>query len=110
MPIGAFRKRATFQREFDTPDAMGGFDHSWGGDLTVWGEFAPQSGREAIAAGALQSSDPGVLTVRSSAATRAVTSKWRVLIDRVPYQIRAITNPDQTNRFLSMTVEQGVGI
>lgn len=112
MPrIGAGRlsSRVTFQREIQLPDTMGGFVRSWGGDLTVSAAFVPERGSEAIAAGRLSATMPGVLTIRSSIAARKIDPTWRVMLDGVPHQIRAISNPDQVNEFLDVVVERGVG-
>jgi len=53
---------------------------------------------------------PGVLTIRYSRDAANLTTGHRVLIDDVPYQIRAISNPDQSNRYLEFIVERGVAI
>lgn len=90
-------------------DSMGGTAVAWGGDLVVWGGLVPERGQEAMAAGRLQGQSAGVLTVRSFNVTQAIDTKWRVLIDGIPYQIRDIQNPDQRNIDLAMVVERGVG-
>ena len=109
MPrAGALNKRVTFQVESVTDDGGGGGALSWTDVVTVWGGFQPERGRERLQAGRLESAVAGVLRVRSSSATRALTAAHRVLIDGLAYQIRSITNPDQRNAYLEMTVERGV--
>lgn len=105
---GALRQRVTFQTETEMPDGGGGYERGWSDVITVWGSLQPERGRERLQADRLQASLGGVLRVRSSTETRAITEAHRVLIDGVPYQIRSIANPDQKNRYLEMTVERGV--
>lgn len=108
MRAGQLNKRVTFQTATETSDGGGGGSTSWGGNVTVWGQFRPERGRERLEAGRLESAEAGVLTVRSSEATRAITSAYRVLIDSIPFNIRAVSNPDQRNKAIEMVVEKGV--
>lgn len=108
MAAGALRKRVAFQRESSTADNGGGSATTWQTFLTVWGGFTPERSRERIESGRIESAVAGRLTVRSSAQSRTVTTANRVLIDNVAYDIHAIINPDQRNKYLEMTVEMGV--
>lgn len=110
MGAGQLRDRVTFQKEIRTPDGGGGSTKSWGDDLTVWGQFNPERGRERLAAGRLESALGGVLKIRSSIAARALTTSHRVTIDGDRFQIRSIANPDRRNRFLEMVVEKNVAL
>ena len=105
---GALNKRVTFQRERQTADGAGGYSLAWQDYLTVWARYTPERGREVIQADRLASTAMALLVVRSSTDTRQLTAADRVLVDKVPHQIRAIANPDQQNRFLEMVLEQGV--
>ncbi len=107
MGIGSFRKRVVFQSQNQTADGGGGFTTTWSNRITVWGQFTPERGRERIEAGRLEASVAGILDIRSSTETQAVTEEYRVQIDDVPYQIRSITNKDQRNQFLEIVVERG---
>lgn len=104
---GALNKRVIFQLATEVADGGGGNALTWADALTVWGQFLPERGRERLEAGRLEASVAGLLRVRSSAASRAVTERYRVQIDSVPYQIRSISNPDQRNVMLEMLVERG---
>jgi len=108
--IGQLRDRVSFHRLDATTDAYGNVTSGYSGAafLTVWGAFRPERGRERIEGGRLEASHAGVLTVRSSSDTRAVTTADQARIDGVEYQIRTIANPDRRGRFLEMTVERGV--
>lgn len=109
MPgAGRLNRRVTFQAEVQTPDGGGGYVLAWSSFLTVWGGFQPERGREALAAGRLQSAASGVLTVRVSSDTETITTDHRVLIDGEPYQVRSIGQPDQSRKFYEMVVEKGV--
>lgn len=108
MAAGPLRDRVTFQRATRTPDGAGGAALAWTDEVTVWGGFRPQRGRETLEVGRLESAVAGVLTVRSSPDTREITAADRVQIDGESYQIRTITNPDRRNKMLEFVVERGV--
>lgn len=108
MRGGRLRKRVTFERSGRANDGGGGAAISWAPIGTVWGGYKPESSAERLDAGRLQSDTIGTLTVRSSILTRGLTSADRVIIDDVPHQIRAVTNPDQKDAGLAIMVERGV--
>lgn len=108
MAAGKLRKRLTFERIGEVPDGGGGSVVGWSTLTTVWGSFMPERGRERLEAGRLESAVAGVVRVRSSVTARTITESDRVQINSVAYQIRSITNPDQRNKFLEMTIERGV--
>src|SRR4051812_23302945 len=99
---GQLRSLVQFERLTLNPDGAGGGGDIWTGFLTTRGQLLPERGREALAAGRLQSASMGVLKVRSSIASRAITEADTAVVDGVRYQIRSIGNPDQHNRFLEM--------
>lgn len=107
MPAGRLRKRVRFEREMRNPDGAGGYLVAWREFLVVWGGLQLERGRERLDAGRLAEAVGGVLSVRSSMASRSVTPSDRVIIDDVPWNIRSITNPDQRGVDLEMTVERG---
>lgn len=74
------------------------------------GEYRPESGREAIAAGHLEGSTLGRLWIRWTPDLAAdLNTSARALIDDVPHNIREIHQPDnQRNRMLELVVEKGV--
>lgn len=107
MAAGSLRRRAAFKRQDETPDGAGGFTIDWTTVTTVWASLMPERGSERIEGGRLEANLGAVLRVRSSATTRAITESYKVTIDSVDYQIRSISNPDQRNKFIEMTVERG---
>lgn len=108
IAAGRLNKRVAFERPQRTDDGGGGASVTWVREFTVWGALTPERGRERLQAGRLASEVAGVLKVRSSSQTRDVDETYRVIVDNVPYQVRAIANPDQRNAVLEMVVERGV--
>lgn len=104
---GALNKRVTFRQRVDTPDTGGGFSSEWKDELIELANFRPERGAERLQAGRITATLAGLLTVRSSAATRAIDETQSVMIDGEPYQIRSISNPDQRDHMLEMSVERG---
>lgn len=111
IPAGQLRARCVFQAETQVPDGGGGYELGWaaitGG--AVRGRYLPASLREDVRSGRLEAAEAGVLTVRSSTVTRALTSANRVLIDGVVFTIRGgPTDFDQQRELLDFKVERGV--
>lgn len=107
---GQFRDRVTFQQSVETPDGGGGVALVWQTVAVVWGRYMPQRGRERVAAGRMEASVEGVLHVRGSPETRAITAAHRVLIGGASYNIRSVANPDRRGQIIEMTVEEGVAV
>lgn len=109
---GNLRDRVTFVRFGSVDDGQGGYTDGWSaiaGLSDIRGAFRPERSRERLAAGRLESSVAGTLSIRSFEASRGVTAADRVIINADPYVIHAITNPDRRDRYLEMTVERGTG-
>lgn len=103
------RARVVFERSVTAPDGAGGQSVGWGVVYSCRGKFTPERGRERLAAGRVEASLAGVLRIRSCAKARDVNEADRVRIDDELYQIRSISNPDQRNKYLEMSVERGTG-
>ena len=85
---------------------------AWTPLLTCWAGFKPQFGREQLAAGRLESTLKGVLTVLAFAGTKAVTAADRAVFVTGPYagkecQIRSIVATTDA-REIEFTLEHGV--
>jgi SPP1 family predicted phage head-tail adaptor len=66
-------------------------------------------GGEEVMAGRLSGKQPAIITVRQSAATRAVTTAWRIVTkDGEAWNIRAITDPDGKRAWFEILAEKGV--
>lgn len=110
MRAGRLRDRVTFQvLSVPSKDSTEGGRKVWSNLCTVWGELRLERGVERVEAGRLESSVAGVLIVRSSGATRAITAVHRAVIRGEAYQIRSNTNPDRRRIMQEMVVEAGVG-
>jgi head-tail adaptor len=107
MPAGRLNKRVRFEREEQSPDGAGGYDLAWLMDFICWGGLQLERGREKIDAGRIAESTAGVLTIRSSNESRALTTSHRVIIDEEEWNVRSIANEDQRNKYLSIVVEKG---
>lgn len=105
---GQFRDRVTFQQSVDVPDGGGGVAITWQTVAVVWGHYMPQRGRERVAAGRMEAAVEGVLHVRGSPETSAITAAHRAVIDGAAYNIRSVTNPDRRGQIIEMTIEEGV--
>lgn len=75
---------------------------------TVRAKFHYLRGGEEVMAGRLAGRQPAIVTVRSSAATRALTTDWRILKDGKEWNIRSITDPDGRRAWLEILAESGV--
>ena len=105
MKAGLLNKRATFLSLASVSDGAGGSTLSWQEYVTVWAQFSPERAREKIQQGRIADNQAGVLRVRSSAATRLVDGKYRVVVDGVTYNVRGAANPDQRNDMIEFVVE-----
>lgn len=109
MRAGRLRARVEFQTERRVEDAGGGASQgTWHTVLAARGEYIPERGREAIAAGHLEGSNLAVLRVRYSRALAEITTQARCLVNGEAHQIRSIIDPDQKQRMLEMVVERRV--
>ena len=107
---GQFRDRVTFQVQVEVPDGGGGVALTWQTVAEVWGRYMPERGRERVAAGRLEASVEGVLHVRGSPDTAAITPGHRAVIGGVSCNIRSVTNPDRRGHIIEMTIEEGVAV
>lgn len=105
MRAGDLNKRARFEELVRVPDGGGGYDETWQPLLTVWAQFSPERARERVQAGRLESAFAGALRIRSSTAARQITQQHRVVLDGVTYDIKSVSNPDQRNDMIEMSVE-----
>jgi head-tail adaptor len=114
LPAGKRNNRARFERR--VPGADDGYGNTlpdeWTPLTTVWAGFRPKFGREQLAAGRLESTLQGTLTVLRSASTAGVTAADRVVFASGPYagkvcNIRSII-PTPDNSEFEMLLEEGV--
>ena len=109
MRAGALNNSVAFKRMDTTDDGHGNTSSGgWIEFLTVSCRLRETRGRERVDGGALAAPMSGVLTVRSSTLTRAVTEANQAVIGSVEWNIRSIVNPDMRGKWLEMVVERGV--
>lgn len=102
MTIGELRDLVTFLTPVTVADGQGGQTTTWSEGDQVWAAVVPLSGREALSAGALQSSLSTRITVRYR---EGVTAQMRVRRER-DGQLYELTGPprdvDARRRWLEL--------
>lgn len=109
---GALRVKLHFQVRPLVDDGMG---NEQAGDFstvfTDYAELIPLRGGEPVQAARLTGVQPYIVRVRSHTASREITPSWRAIDARNPKRvlnIRAVSDPDQTNAWLEMVTDDGV--
>ena len=108
VKAGALRHRLVVQAENPTPDGGGGQGDPWADPITVatlWGRVEPLSGTERHRAGRLEAAVTHRITVRHRA---GIGAGMRILFRKRPFNIRAVLNPEERDRFLELLCEEGV--
>ena len=100
--IGKLRHRLTIQSETKLADDGGGYTLGWADVVTVWGAIKPLSGGEQLRAMQLQDKVSHRIRIRHRS---GVTPKQRLLFGSRAFQIRAVLNPDERNRWLESVFE-----
>jgi head-tail adaptor len=115
ISAGQRNHRVRFDRRL--PKADDGFGNElddWSALTTCRAGFRPKFGREQLAAGVLESTLQGTLTLRRFPATAGVTAADRAVFVSGPYagkicQIRSVV-PTPDNREFEMLLEEGVAV
>jgi SPP1 family predicted phage head-tail adaptor len=105
--LGGMRHRLALQRQVETPDGGGGYQLDWETLATVWGEVRPLDGRERLGAMRLKSELTHRVVIRWRAGL-ALDAEWRLLLDARAFNIRAVINQGERDRFLELLCEEGV--
>ena len=96
---------ATFQSPVQSRDADGQLVQGWTDAFTAWTNVRYLRGTEAVMQARMQSRSPAILTIRSSAQARAVTSEWRAVIGGRVFEVREDPRPTPDRAFLEMLAE-----
>lgn len=112
VSAGMLNNRVRFERRDTADDGYGNTVTTWQTLFTNWAGFRPVSSREELAAGRLQSSMTGVLSVRKSSQTEGLTAADRCVFTAGAYagkvaNIRSIV-PSMDNSMFEITIEEGV--
>jgi len=105
MNIGMMRHRVTLEQKAETRDQWGGVVESWQSVATVWAEVSPLSGREFIAAQAMQAGVTVRITIRYRA---GVTPVMRIKHGADLYNIKAVLPDPTLRRHITLMCEQGL--
>lgn len=106
MKIGALGKRIALQAEERTPDGAGGYALAWTTLAALWANIQPLSGREVFSAGHLESRVTHKITFRWQSGLTP-TASMRVLYKTRTFNIRAVLNADEADRWTVLFVEEG---
>ncbi|MCR6498416.1 head-tail adaptor protein [Shinella sp. CPCC 101442] len=109
---GALRVKLHFQVRPLVDDGRGNEQSGdWETKFTDFAELIPLRGGEPVLAARLTGVQPYIVRVRSHTASREVTPSWRAIDarnSRRELNIRSVSDPDQTNAWLDMMVDDGV--
>jgi SPP1 family predicted phage head-tail adaptor len=104
---GTLRKRVTFQAETPATDSAGGYALAWADVLTAWAEIVPGSGQKYFVDGHLEGHVTHHVTLRYQP---GVTTDLRMIYNGRQFNIRAVLNADESNRWLVLLVEEGAAL
>ena len=93
MDAGVLDQLATFQPPVQQRDADGGLIQGWGKGFGAWVGVRYLRGGEVVMQARLASRTPAILTFRSSAQARQVTSEWRAVIGGREFALREDPRP-----------------
>ena len=107
---GELRHRITFQTRQTAQDPSGQPIESWVSAFTSWADVTPLTGRELMAAQAVQSAVSHAITMRyrSELANPKTVANMRVLFGTRVFNIHASLNQDERNRTVILQVEEGL--
>lgn len=105
MQAGLLRKRLTIQKPSQAQDGYGQTLDTWTDVATVWGEIVPVSGREMIAANAMQESKTHAITIRYIA---GITPKMRIKYGTRLFDIQSVLDENERHRTLNLSCVEGL--
>lgn len=108
MPAGPLRERVIFEKRSTESDGAGNFVDEWGSPVAVAARIRSLKGSEPVLAQRLAGTQPVVITIRASTATKVLTSDWRVKNARSgqTYNITAVT-PDERGAYIDVLAVSG---
>jgi len=95
--IGQLRHRITIQRPAVSSDGMGGGPQTWTDVATAWAGIEPLRGSSFWQAQQTQAKTTHTVTIRYRP---GITTDCRVIFSSRIFQIDAIQNPAESNRYL----------
>jgi SPP1 family predicted phage head-tail adaptor len=108
---GRLKHRITIQQRTQAPGAFGQPANTWAALVPqMWAEVLPVSGRERLAAAAVQGSHTHTVAVRyqvALAVPAAVASRWRIVHGSVVYNVRSANVLGGGRQWIIFDVEEG---
>jgi SPP1 family predicted phage head-tail adaptor len=106
MRIGRLRHRITIEEPTRTADGMGGWTVTWTEVSTVWAGVEPVSGKERIAADAVEAEVTHKVIIRYAS---WLTPDMRITFGDRHFDIRAIINPAEKDVMQEILATEIVG-
>lgn len=105
--IGAGRRRhqLRFQRQGEQVDEYGNVDDDWADLFSCFGNVRETTGKERVAAGALENVRTATVRVQANTQTRGLTEADRVVARNETWGILGIANADDKGAMLDLLVE-----
>jgi SPP1 family predicted phage head-tail adaptor len=110
MRSGDLRHRISIQKRTTAQDTYGAQQATWTDVLQVWAHVQPLSGRELIAAQAVQSETTHSIVIRYNSLLwkPSQAAAMRVLYAGRVFNITASINEDERNRMLTLAATEGL--
>jgi SPP1 family predicted phage head-tail adaptor len=110
MRAGDLRHRITFQTRSTGQDAIGGQALPWSDVTTVWADVSPLSGREIMAAQAIQSELTHMISVRyqSQFSDPKVMAAMRIMYGNRIFNIHASIDVDERHKTIEISCGEGL--
>ncbi|MFP3564695.1 phage head closure protein [Paraburkholderia sp. SIMBA_030] len=107
---GNLRHRLTFQVKSASQDDLGQPRNVWADAFKCWGEVSPMSGRELLAAQAVQAEVTHTISVRYRPELQNPkdVAAMRVLFGSRVFDINASMNQDERNRLVMLQAKEGI--
>lgn len=105
--IGKLRHRVQLQSEVETADGGGGYANVWTTQATVSAGIKPLTGSEQLRGMRPEGKVSHRIRIRYRN-DLSPTTRWRVLYGARAFNIRAVINEDERNRFWVLLCDEGV--
>lgn len=104
---GRLRHRVTFNRQTQVDDGYGNVTGEFAPLFTVWGNVRETTGKERVAAGAVENNRTATIRVRKSSQTTGLTEADQAVSRGETWNIRGIANVGIDDAMLDILVEAG---
>lgn len=103
MRAGELRHQVWIKEPTHTPDGVGGKTTTWGTVTVCWGSFRPKRGREWIESGLENAELTEIFRMRYY---DGITPAMRMTFGSRTFEVVSITNIDERNRELELTLKE----